>query len=95
MPQTIAQIGNNAYRRLIPAFAHEGGDGIQRVEEEMRLDLLSHGLELGLRQQLVQARAFGCLHDLTLSRLEQLSDHENRPVQKQPLKYAIDKSLLP
>ena len=48
LPEQLAQAGDGGGRRLAPAVADEGGDGVERIEEEVRLELHSERGELGL-----------------------------------------------
>ena len=42
-------------------LANQAGDGVECVEEEVRLDLSAEGAELGLRELLVEACGLGLL----------------------------------
>ena len=58
--EKIAQAGNHAHRCIVSFLAYQSCDGIERIEEEVGLDLPPQGIELRFRELLVEARGF-CL----------------------------------
>src|SRR5262245_20737763 len=48
--QEIAEARNHAHGGLIFLFAHQHGNGMQRVEQEMRMELHLERLQLRLRE---------------------------------------------
>ncbi len=62
---------------VVSLFADEAGDGVECVEEEVRLDLSAKGVELGLRELLVEACGLGLLKGQALSGVEHVTDQEN------------------
>src|SRR5277367_2598845 len=52
--EKVAQPYNHANCRIIPPLTYEARDCIERVEQKVRLDLPAQGIELGLRELLVE-----------------------------------------
>ena len=58
--EKVAQAGHHAHRCIVSFLAYQSCDGIERIEEEVGLDLPPQGIELRFRKLLVEARGF-CL----------------------------------
>jgi hypothetical protein len=77
----VAQFDDHGDGCVVSFFANEAGDGVECVEEEMRLDLTAERAELGLHKLLVEARGFGLLMREALSGVEQVTDEEDGAVE--------------
>src|SRR5207302_468888 len=73
-PQEIAQAHDHAHGCVISFFPDQSGDGIERVEQEMRLDLSAQRAELRLRELLVEMRRLGLLQSHLFPRIKHVID---------------------
>ena len=87
--QEIAQPGDHADGSIVPIFANQPGDCVERIEQEMRLDLAAKRIQLRLRQLLVEACGFGLLKSQLLSRSQEVIGEENQTVKNDVRKQAI------
>ena len=59
--QKVAQPSDHAHGCIVSFLAHQAGDGVERIEQKVRLDLPAQCVELGLRELLVEPRGLGLL----------------------------------
>jgi len=78
----VAEAGDHGEGGFFASFADEAGDGVEGVEEEVGLDLLAEGVELGFGELLVEARGFGLLLDEAGAGLEDRTDDEDDGVEE-------------
>ena len=80
-PQEVTQPDDHAHGRVVSFFAHQAGNGVERVEQEMRLDLPAQRAELGLRELLAETRRLGLLKGQLFSRIEHVVDQQDQAVE--------------
>lgn len=62
-------------------FAYQTGDGIERIEDEMRFDLHPERRQLRLCQRLGKPRAVRALMPEAVVRIHRHADHDNGAIQ--------------
>ena len=77
----VAELNDHGDGRVVSLLANEAGDGVEGVEEKVRLDLAAESAELRGDELLVEAGGFGLLEGEPLSGVEQVADEEDRGVE--------------
>src|SRR5262249_11147469 len=81
--QKVTQPCDHVYSSIISFFAHQAGDGIERVEKKVRLDLPPQGIQLRFRKLLVKAGGLRLLERQSLPGVHNIADGENRAIEKE------------
>ena len=81
--QKVAQPGNHAHGHVVFSLAHEASDGIERIEQKVRLDLSPKSIELCLRELGVETRGLGLLKSQPLTGVQHVADQDNGAVKDQ------------
>ena len=77
----VAQANDHVDGCVISLFANQPGDGVQRVEQEVRFDLPAKRAELCFDELLVEARGFGLLRGEAFTGVEQVPDQQDGGVE--------------
>jgi len=91
--EEVAEAGDHGEGGFFAAFAHETGDGVEGVEEEVGFDLLAEGVELGFGELLVEARGFGLLLDEAGTGVEDRADDEDDGIEEGEEEYLAEESM--
>ena len=79
--QEITQFCDHADGGVIPSLTHEAGNGVERIEQEMRLNLLSQGVQLSLNELLIESRGFSLPKGKARSGVHDIVQQKNATIQ--------------
>ncbi len=89
----VAQFGDHGDGCVVSLLAHQAGDGIQRVEKKVWLDLPAKRAELRCHQLLIEPCGLGLLKGESLPRVKQVADEKHGCVEHEGRKKAVVKDV--
>src|SRR5450631_1954180 len=89
LAEKLTERYNRGHRSIVPSFAHQPRDRVQRIEKKVRLDLPAQSFELSFGELFVETRCFSPLMNQSRSGLQEVTQGQNARIQEHTLKKAV------